>query len=50
MIAKIAALHRSAGQFVRLDLPAVELAELQTLGYEIAVSYTHLKLPTNREV
>ena len=35
MIAKIAALHRSAGQFVRLDLPAVELAELQTLGYEI---------------
>lgn len=31
----LAALHRSAGQFVRLDLPAAELAELQQLGYSI---------------
>ncbi len=38
MIAKLAALHWSTGQFVRLDLSAAELVELQTLGYE---SETH---------
>ncbi|MEI8063098.1 MAG: biotin--[acetyl-CoA-carboxylase] ligase [Verrucomicrobiota bacterium] len=31
----LTALYRSNGQFVRLDLPAAELAELQQLGYDI---------------
>lgn len=31
----LAALYRSTGQFVRLDMPAAELAELQKLGYGI---------------
>jgi len=34
-------LHRSNGQFVRLDLPAAELAELQQLGYSIE-AHPHL--------
>ncbi|MEI8314709.1 MAG: biotin--[acetyl-CoA-carboxylase] ligase [Verrucomicrobiota bacterium] len=36
-IKKLAVLHENPGQFVRLDLPAAELAELQALGYGIEV-------------
>ena len=41
---------QAAGAVPPANLPGIVLAALATLGSGAAVSYTHLTLPTNREV
>ena len=42
--------QRYAVQMMEDDLFTVRLSELELTSYRQAVSYTHLTLPTNREV